>query len=52
MWGGRGGGGEKNHGVSQAYFFREKGWAEREFHDDLGWVIVCFTIHVEDLNKV
>ena len=25
-----------------AYFFREKGWAKREFHDVLGWVIVCF----------
>ena len=24
------------------YFFREKGWAKREFHDVLGWVIVCF----------
>ena len=36
-----GGGGGKNHGVSQAYFFREKGWAKREFHDGWGWVIVC-----------
>ena len=24
------------------FFFREKEWAEREFHDDWGWVIVCF----------
>ena len=39
--GGRVGGG-KNHGVGQAYFFREKGWAKREFHNDWGWVIVCF----------
>ena len=41
MWGGGGAGG-KNHGVGQAFFFREKGWAKREFHDDWGWVIVCF----------
>ena len=39
MWGVGGGGG--NHGVGQAYFFREKEWAKREFHDDWGWVIVC-----------
>ena len=38
MWGVGGGG---NHGVGQAYFLREKGWAKREFHDDWGWV-VCF----------
>ena len=38
MWGVGGGGG--NHGLGQAYFFfREKGWAKREFHDDWGWVI-------------
>ena len=45
MLGGGGGGGVrgKTHGVGQAYFFfREKGWAKREFHDDWGWVIVCF----------
>jgi len=44
--GGGGGGfgvGFENHGVGQAYFFfRETGWAKGEFHDDWGWVIVCF----------
>ena len=43
MWGGGGGGG--NHGVGQAYFFfftEKGGGAKREFHDDWGWVILCF----------
>ena len=28
--------------MGQAYFFREKGWAKREFHDGWGWIVVCF----------
>ena len=39
MWGD---GGEKSWGGPGLFFFREKGWAQREFHDDWGWVIVCF----------
>ena len=36
-----GGGGGGVHGVGQAYFFfTEKVWAKREFHNDWGWVIV------------
>ena len=38
--GGEGGGGEIM-GWARPIFFREKGWAKREFHDDWGWVIVC-----------
>ena len=38
MWGG-GGWGEKSWGGPGLFFFREKGWAKREFHDDWGWVI-------------
>ena len=34
-----GGGGEKSWGGPGLFFFREKGWAKREFHDDWGWVI-------------
>ena len=37
-----GGGGEKSWGGPGLFFFSEKGWAEREFHDHWGWVIVCF----------
>ena len=29
-------------GWARPIFFREKGWAKRKFHDDWGWVIVCF----------
>ena len=39
--GGGGVGGEKSWG-GPGLLFREKGWAKREFHDDWGWVIVCF----------
>ena len=36
----------------QAYFFfREKEWAEREFHDDWGWVIVCFVKNLTYYNS-
>ena len=34
MW--RGGGGGEIMGWARPIFFREKGWAKREFHDD--WV--------------
>ena len=37
-----GGGGGEIMGWARPIFFREKGWAKREFHDDWGWVIVCF----------
>ena len=40
MWGGGGGG--EIMGWARPIFFREKGWAGREFNDDWGWVIVCF----------
>ena len=39
--GGGGGGGAEIMGWARPIFFREKGWAKREFHDDWGWVIVC-----------
>ena len=26
-------------GWARPIFFREKGWAKREFHDDWGWII-------------
>ena len=45
MWGGGGGGGGGGGeimGPARPIIFREKGWAKREFHDDWGWVIVCF----------
>ena len=29
-------------GWARPIFFREKGWAKREFDDGGGWVIVCF----------
>ena len=45
--GGRGG----NHGVGQAFFFREKGWAKREFHDGWGWVIGCFVKNDTHFNS-
>ena len=32
----------EHHGVGQAYFSREKGWAKREFHDGWGWIVVSF----------
>ena len=40
VWGGGGGGGwgEKIMGWARPIFFREKGWAKREFHDDWGLV--------------
>ena len=38
MWGGGG----EIIGWARPIFVREKGWAKREFHDDWGWVIVCF----------
>ena len=41
IWGG-GVGGKSWGGPGLFFFFREKGWAKREFHDDWGWVIVCF----------
>ena len=28
--------------MGQAYFFREKGWAKREFRNGWEWVNVCF----------
>ena len=31
-------------------FFREKGWARREFGDDWGWVIVCFVKNPHSLQ--
>ena len=37
-----GGWGGKIMGWARPIFFRKKGWAKREFHDDWGWVIVCF----------
>ena len=37
-----GGWGGKIMGWARPISFREKGWAKREFHDDWGWVIVCF----------
>ena len=37
MGGGDGGG--KIMGWARPIFFREKGWAKREFHDDWGWII-------------
>ena len=37
-----GGWGEKSWGGPGLFFFREKGWAKREFHDGWEWVIVCF----------
>ena len=40
--GGGGGGGGEIMGSARPIIFREKGWAKREFHDDWGWVIVCF----------
>ena len=42
MGGGGGGGGGEIMGSARPIIFREKGWAKREFHDDWGWVIVCF----------
>ena len=39
--GGRGGG-EKSMGGPGLFYFREKWWAKRDFHDGWGWVIVCF----------
>ena len=36
-----GGWGEKSCGGSGLFYFREKGWAKRDFHDGWGWVIVC-----------
>ena len=39
---GGGGVGREIMGWARPIFFREKGWAKREFHDDWGWVIVCF----------
>ena len=56
MWGGGGGG--ESWGGPGLFFLAKRGGPKREFHDDWGWVIVCFvknhkltTIHVEDLNK-
>ena len=38
-----GGGREgESSGGPGLFFFTEKGWAKRQFHDVLGWVIVCF----------
>ena len=39
---GGGEGGGKIMGWARPIFFREKGWAKREFHNDWGLVIVCF----------
>ena len=39
LWGGVGG---KSWGGSGLFYFREKGWVKRDFHDGWGWVIVCF----------
>ena len=41
MWGG-GWGVAKLMGWTRPIFFREKGWAKREFRDGWEWVIVCF----------
>ena len=35
-------GGGESWGGSDLFYFREKGWAKRGFHDGWGWVIVCF----------
>ena len=32
----------KSWGGSGLCYFREKGWAKRDFHNGWGWVIVCF----------
>ena len=34
--------GGESWGGSDLFYFREKGWAKRDFHDGWGWVIVCF----------
>ena len=49
--GGGGGGGEKSLGGPGLFFFREKGWAKREFHDHWGWVIVCFVKNLTYYNS-
>ena len=41
LWGGGGG----IIGWARPIFFRGKGWAKREFHDDWGCVIVCKESH-------
>ena len=34
--------GGNSWGGSGLFYYREKGWAKRDFHDGWGWVIVCF----------
>ena len=51
MLGGGGGEGENSWGGPGLFFFREKGWAKREFHDDWGWVIVCFVKNQTHYNS-